>query len=67
MLGPLGDGGDRYRTAAGSVSYKNYAIGFSLFTGDPLNEDGSISTENHIDHPYKDINAPLFRRCLHKR
>ncbi|MGY0426783.1 MAG: polymorphic toxin type 23 domain-containing protein [Polaribacter sp.] len=31
--GILGDGGDRFRTAALNLSYKEYSLGFNLFTG----------------------------------
>jgi Bacterial toxin 23 len=32
---PLADGGDRFRTGAGQISYKQYSAGFLIHTGDP--------------------------------
>lgn len=45
-IGPMGDGGDSYRTAALNLSYKEYSAGFNFFTGyrDYDNENGIIST-----------------------
>lgn len=34
-LAKISDGGDRFRTAAGMFSYKDFSLGFNLFTGDP--------------------------------
>lgn len=31
----ISDGGDRYRSAAGRLSYKDFSVGFNLFTGSP--------------------------------
>jgi len=35
----LGDGGDSYRTAALTLSYKDYSVGFNLFTGERNSKD----------------------------
>ncbi len=48
----LADGGDKYRTAAASVRYKNFGIGFNLFTGTPIS-DGEKPTEYKDGYPYK--------------
>lgn len=32
---PIGDGGDRYRTTAATISYGDLSVGLNLFTGDP--------------------------------
>ena len=44
-IGPGGDGGDKYRTAALNLSVGKFKFGFNLFTGnrDYDNEQGSIS------------------------
>ncbi len=39
--GWAGDGGDRRRTAAMSLSYKEYSVGFNLYTGDRNYSDDS--------------------------
>jgi len=46
-----GDGEDRYRTAAGRISYKNYGIGFNLFTGDFLKDGDNRGIETVDGHP----------------
>ncbi|SNR79804.1 polymorphic toxin type 23 domain-containing protein [Flavobacterium sp. ov086] len=45
-IGPGGDGGDKYRTAALNLSIGKFNFGFSLFTGnrDYDNEQGSIGS-----------------------
>lgn len=44
-IGKLGDDGDRYRSAALNLSYKDYSVGFNLFTGyrDYDGENGSVT------------------------
>ena len=32
---PLGDDGDRFRTAAARIGYKDFGVGLRMFTGDP--------------------------------
>ncbi|MCD9614954.1 polymorphic toxin type 23 domain-containing protein [Tenacibaculum maritimum] len=48
---------DRYRTAAMSLSYKDYGVGFNLFTGDP-NKDSTSESYKGIEpaqgHPNKE-------------
>nr|WP_262509621.1 polymorphic toxin type 23 domain-containing protein [Tenacibaculum maritimum] len=38
--GTLGDGSDRFRTAAVSINYKDYSVGFNLFTGSRTDYSG---------------------------
>jgi len=45
MFGLPADGGDRYRTAALQLSYKDYSVGVNLFTGDPGLDEKSRKTE----------------------
>jgi hypothetical protein len=47
--GTLGDGGDRKRTAALSLSYKDYSIGFNIFTGEYANEKDTDPVASHPD------------------
>ncbi len=44
-IGPGGDGGDSYRSAALNLSVGDFTVGFNLFTGyrDYENENGSVS------------------------
>ncbi len=44
-IGPGGDGGDKYRTAALNISIGDFSAGFNLFTGyrDYENENGLVS------------------------
>jgi RHS repeat-associated protein len=37
---PIGDKGDKYRTAAATISYKEISMGMNLFTGAPAEIDG---------------------------
>jgi len=43
---PVGDGGDRYRTTAATISYKDYSLGLNLFTGDPGLQNRKVEGEN---------------------
>ncbi|MNR31724.1 hypothetical protein D3C85_1492520 [compost metagenome] len=54
-IGPGGDNGDKYRTAALNLSVGKYSAGFNLFTGnrDYENECGSVG--DHRDAPSTDI------------
>ncbi len=57
----LADGGDKYRTAAASVRYKNFGIGFNLFTGtpiDPMKPNDSPPRENREGYPFGLYTAP---------
>ncbi len=46
----LGDGGDRYRTTAARISYKQFSKGINLYTGEPsLDEWGNRETFPHPD------------------
>jgi hypothetical protein len=42
---PVGDGGDKFRTTAVTISYKDVSLGLNLFTGDPkIDKDGNRET-----------------------
>ncbi len=65
----VGKDSDRYRTAAMILSYKDYSIGFNLFTGDPK-LDKNRGIEPLLEHPdlgfkeggqYAGINASKYR------
>ncbi len=43
----LGDGGDSHRTAAMSLSYKDYSVGLNLFTG--KRADSDLNKEDYSD------------------
>jgi RHS repeat-associated protein len=49
----LADGGDKMRTAAAHVGYKNFGIGFNLITGDPFvgKDYDTEPVPNHFSHP----------------
>jgi len=54
----LGDGGDRYRTAAAQINIGVFSVGFNLFTGDPgldpedrLARDGNYVKNQNGDDP----------------
>ncbi len=47
--GWAGDGGDRRRTAAMSLSYKEYSVGFNLYTGEYINKDDTEPVAGHPD------------------
>jgi hypothetical protein len=42
---PGGDGGDRFRTAALQASYRDFSVGFNLYTGDPGLRSDDRTTE----------------------
>jgi len=55
-IGYLGDGGDSYRTAALSLSYKDYSVGFNLFTG-----YRDLDRENSGTESYKGYDCPTCK------
>ncbi|WP_281988351.1 polymorphic toxin type 23 domain-containing protein [Aquimarina aggregata] len=46
----VGEDSDRYRTAAMSLSYKDYSVGFNLFTGDPNGDKDKGITKDVPGH-----------------
>lgn len=61
--GALGDGGDRYRTAALRIGFRDLYWGANLFTGDPMLDDdkGVIPHPDHKEGQYAGINASRYR------
>ncbi|WP_333663138.1 polymorphic toxin type 23 domain-containing protein [Chishuiella changwenlii] len=61
----FGDGGDSYRTAAASISYKGYSIGFNLFTG--LRDHDSYKLENSgaWDKVEGEIGNPIYKNGIY--
>ena len=49
MFGLPADGGDRFRTAAAQVSWRDFSAGVNLFTGDPGLKDRQIDNINGHD------------------
>jgi RHS repeat-associated protein len=47
---PFGDLGDRYRTGALEISYRDFAIGLNVYTGDP--RPPGTTKEDQIDFDY---------------
>ena len=66
----LGDGGDRFRTAALQLSVGDFSAGFNIFTGDAfdgLTDGQSPSTEAVFDHPSSSSRRPYLFGLLGKR
>ena len=63
--GSLGDGGDSHRTAALNLSYKEYSIGFNLFTGKRANYEGDFITEMLARAYGKDTTGAYGERMPH--
>jgi RHS repeat-associated protein len=68
--GWAGDGGDSRRTAALNLGYKDYSIGFNIFTGDAyegLEKGQKPSTEDVSGHPNSSTRRPGLFGLLGKK
>lgn len=60
------DGGDKFRSAAMSFSYKDFSAGFNLFTGDPgpdgLRQEHAQMIDGHDTYvPFDNFNPDQYR------
>ena len=63
---PTGDQGDRYRSAAVEVGYRDFTVGFNLFTGDS-GVKNRVLDETYTESPnyaYGSSNADRYRHGL---